>query len=137
MPAAAQPVEVPRTSRADVVVERARAVLREDEHVVDARVHAVGQGEVDDPVLAAERDGRLGAVIGEDGEPLAGAAGQHDGNDVHRALPTAAVLTLPDARPDDRSERTCVKVHMVGGRGPMCEPVKRERGGTATAVPPR
>ena len=48
---------------ADVVVERARVVLGQDDDVVDVRVDAVRQREVDDPVLAAERHGRLGALL--------------------------------------------------------------------------
>ena len=56
-------VEVPRPAQADVVVERARVVLGQDDDVVDVGVDAVGQREVDDPVLAAERDGGLGALL--------------------------------------------------------------------------
>ena len=74
--AALVPVEVPRPAEPDVVVERARVVLRQDDHVRDVRVHAVGQGEVDDPVLAAERDGGLGALLRQDREPLALASRQ-------------------------------------------------------------
>ena len=72
--AALVPVEVPRPAEPDVVVERARVVLRQDDHVRDVRVHAVRQGEVDDPVLAAERDRGLGALLRQDREPLALAA---------------------------------------------------------------
>ena len=54
-------VEVPRPPDADVVVERARVVLGQDEDVVDLGVDAVREREVDDPVLAREGDGGLGA----------------------------------------------------------------------------
>ena len=113
-------VEIPGAPTADVVDQRAGAVLGQDEHPVDPRVHAVGQREVDDPVLAAERDGGLGAVIREDGEALAGATGQDDGNDVHRRTPHGSGPGPSGACPDDRRGRTSVKVHMVGGPGPTC-----------------
>ena len=67
-------VEVPRPAEPDVVVERARVVLGQDDDVVDVRVDAVGQREVDDPVLATERHGRLGPLLGQDREALALAA---------------------------------------------------------------
>ncbi len=66
--AAPVPVQVPRPPEPDVVVEGARVVLRQDHDVVDVRVDAVAQREVDDPVLAAERDGRLGPLLREDRE---------------------------------------------------------------------
>ena len=71
-----RPIEVPRPPHADVVVERSRVVLGEDDDVVDVGVHAVREREVDDPVLPAERDGRLRPHGREDGEPLALAAGE-------------------------------------------------------------
>ncbi len=72
--AAAVAVEVPRPAEADVVVERARVVLGQHDDVVDVRVDAVGQREVDDPVLAAEGHRRLGPLLGEDREAFALAA---------------------------------------------------------------
>ena len=76
--AAPVPVEVPRAAQADVVVQGARVVLGQDDDIVDARVHAVAQREVDDPVLAAERHRRLGTHRREDREALAFAAGEDD-----------------------------------------------------------
>ncbi len=67
-------VEVPRPAQPDVVVERARVVLGQDDDVIDIGVDAVRQREVDDPVLAAEGDGRLGPLLGQDRETLAFAA---------------------------------------------------------------
>ncbi len=64
--AAVVAVQVPRPAHADVVVERAGVVLGQDDDVVDVRVDAVGEGEVDDAVLAAERHSRLGAQRRED-----------------------------------------------------------------------
>jgi hypothetical protein len=89
--AAAVTVEVPRPAEADVVVEGTRVVLGQDDHVVDVRVHAVGQREIDDPVLAAERDRGLGTNGREDRETLALTAGEdHRHGPLHRA-----VLPLP------------------------------------------
>ena len=55
-------------------------ILRENEDLADARVHAVRQREVDDAVLAAERGGRLGAMVRQLHEPLTTAARHDDGN---------------------------------------------------------
>ena len=49
--------------------------------VGQARVDHVREGEVDDPVLAAERDAGLGADLGQDRQPLTLAAGQDQGQD--------------------------------------------------------
>ena len=89
--AAGVAVQIPRPAHADVVVERARVVLGQDDDVVDVRVHAVGEGEVDDPVLAAERHGRLGPHRREDGESLALAAGEyHRHRRLHRVVPSSS-----------------------------------------------
>ena len=87
--AAAIAVQVPGPAQADVVVERARVVLGQDDDVVDLGVDAVGQREVDDPVLAPEWDRRLGALLREDRQPLAFAAGE---DDRHRPLHGRASL---------------------------------------------
>ena len=60
----------------DVALEAAGLVLGQHEDLAEPGVEAVGEGEVDDPVHAAERHGRLAAVPGEGVEPLALAAGQ-------------------------------------------------------------
>jgi hypothetical protein len=67
-----------------VAVERVRLVLRQHDDLRQPRVDEVGQREVDEPVLAAERDGGLGAIRGERHEPLALAAGEHDSKDLLR-----------------------------------------------------
>jgi len=84
-PAAA--VEIPRPADADVVVERAGQVLRQDADVVDAGVDAVGQGEVNDAKAAGERHGRLGALLREHAQAGAGAAGQDESDNAHKGLP--------------------------------------------------
>ena len=76
--AAAAAVEVPRPADADVVDQRARRVLGQDADVGQAGVHRVAEGEVDDPVLAAERHARLRPHLRQDAEPLTLAAGQDE-----------------------------------------------------------
>ena len=61
---------------ADVAVEREGLVLGEDVNAAQAGVDAVGERDVDDAVVAAEGNGRLGAVTREREETFAGAAGQ-------------------------------------------------------------
>ena len=53
--AAARAVEIPGPADADVVVERARPVLRQDADARDVRVHAVAEREVDDAVACRRR----------------------------------------------------------------------------------
>ena len=65
-------------AHADVAVERQRLVLRRDEDAAQPGVDAVAQGEVDDPVRPAEVDRRLGAILRQRIQALAGAAGEHD-----------------------------------------------------------
>jgi len=50
---------------ADVAIERERLVLREDVDAAQAGVDAVGERDVDDAILAAEGNCRLGAVASE------------------------------------------------------------------------
>ena len=78
---AAAAVEVPGPSDADVVDQGARRVLRQDADVGQAGVHRVAEGEVDDPVLATERDSRLRAHLRQDAEPLALAAREDERQD--------------------------------------------------------
>ncbi len=88
--AAVRAIEVPRLADADVVVERAGVVLGQDEDVVDVGVDAVRQREVDDPVLATERHGRLGPHGRQDREALALTPGEdHRHRSLHRPALTA------------------------------------------------
>ena len=58
------PVQVPGLTVADVFVQHQRLVLRQNTYGIDARIHAVGQGKIDDPVFSAEGDGRFGGCFG-------------------------------------------------------------------------
>src|SRR5205085_11971689 len=63
--AADRSVQIPRSPDADVVVQRMRSVLGEDGDIIDARIDAVAQREVDDAVLPAEGYGWLRTLSGE------------------------------------------------------------------------
>ncbi|HRP23222.1 MAG TPA: hypothetical protein PLC66_04530 [Thauera sp.] len=56
-----------------------RLVLGDDADSAQARVRAVGQGEVDDAELAAEVPRGLGAHVGEVAQARAASAGEHQG----------------------------------------------------------
>ena len=60
-----------------VLDQRLALVLREQADLADARVHAVGQHEIDDAELAAEGCRRFAAMFGEAAQALTAAAG-HD-----------------------------------------------------------
>jgi len=60
-----------RPSFADVAVQRECLVLGENEDFAEAGVDAVGEGDVDDPVMPPEGDRRFGAIAGERKEPFA------------------------------------------------------------------
>ena len=89
----------------EVLVQGETAVLGEDVDAPDAGVDTVGQGEIDDPIEAAEGDGRLGLVPGQGKEALALAAGHDDGGevleDVHHSLSNALTLALSSLRSED------------------------------------
>ena len=65
----------------------------DDPDVVDLRVVAVAEREVDQPVGSREGHGRLGAAVGEQLEAAAGAAGedQGEGSDARHAADTYPV----------------------------------------------
>ncbi len=56
---------------ADMAIERERLVLGEDVDLAQIGVDAVGEGDINDAVDAAEGDSRFGAVAGERIKPLA------------------------------------------------------------------
>ena len=55
--------KVPLFARTDMVEQGAVFILQKHCDVVNAGVDHIGQHEVDDPVAAAERNGRDGALI--------------------------------------------------------------------------
>ena len=61
--AAVRGVQTPRLAVSDVLIEFQRLILRQDADRIDLGVYAVGKREIDNAVLAAERDGRLGRVF--------------------------------------------------------------------------
>src|SRR2546427_541896 len=69
-------------SAPDVAVQGVGFVLDQDDDVAQPGVDAVAEGEVDDPVFAAEGDGGLGAVRRQRVEALAPPAGQNHGEEV-------------------------------------------------------
>ena len=81
--AAGEDVEVVRVL--DVAVERAAVELGQHEDAAELGVDAVADGDVDEAVLAAQGDRRLGAVLGQGEEPSAGAAAHDDGDDIEGA----------------------------------------------------
>jgi hypothetical protein len=65
----------------DVAVQAVALVLGQDHDLAVARVHQVGQHEVDEPVDPGERHGGLGPVGRQGHQPLALSTGQDDGQD--------------------------------------------------------
>src|SRR5712691_1585824 len=80
-----------RPSGADVAVQAEGLVLGEDENAAEIRIDAVREGDVDDAVESAERNGRLGAVASERPEAFALAPGKENYNGIphigHRLPP--------------------------------------------------
>ena len=75
----------------DVPIERRGVELRQHEDAPDAGVQAVADRDVDEPVLAADRHGRLRAAVGEGVEALTLPAAQDDRQYVrHACLPSGA-----------------------------------------------
>ena len=73
-------VQTPGLAVADVLVELQGLVLGENTYGVDTGIDAVGQRKVDDAVLAAEGDGRLGGFLRQNLQTAALATGQQHGD---------------------------------------------------------
>jgi hypothetical protein len=84
-------VEVPRAATGQVVVECVRLVLLDDPHVLQPAVGDLREGDVDQPVHAAERQRRLRTTIGERRQTTARATSQHD--DEHTLTPRTDMAT--------------------------------------------
>ena len=78
--AAVGQVQIPRSAGADVAVQLQGHILGQHAHGINTAVGAVGQREVDDAVLAAIGNGRLGNLLGQDAQTAALAASQQHGN---------------------------------------------------------
>ena len=78
--AAVVQVQIPRSARTDVGVELQRTILREHTHGINGAVGAVGQGEIDDAILAAKGHSGLGHVLGQHAQTAALTTGQKHGN---------------------------------------------------------
>ena len=81
----------------DVAVERGRVELRQHEDPLQPGVQAVADRDVDQPVLAAERHGRLRAHVGQRVEPGAAAAAQDQRQDVVHGCHLTCALPSPRA----------------------------------------
>src|SRR5204862_6670417 len=77
--------EVPGAAGADMLDQRMVPVLRQDQDVHEAGVDAVGEREVDDPVLPRERNGRLRPLVRQNAEARPLSARKDDGPRLHRA----------------------------------------------------
>ena len=82
-----------------VLVEAVRLVLRQHDDLEIARVDDVGEGEIDEPVDAAERHRGFRTVSSQRHEPLPLAAGEDDGQDLGVAPSTCHVTTLERKHP--------------------------------------
>ena len=65
----------------DVAVERGRIELRHHEDAADVCVEAIADGDVDQPVLAADRHSRLGPVLRQRKQPLTLPAAENERDD--------------------------------------------------------
>ena len=84
-------IHVPGFAPAQVVIQLQRLVLRQDTDGIDVGVGAVGQREVDDPVLASEWDRGFGSRLRQRDQPAALTTGQKHGYDL---LSFAHVTTI-------------------------------------------
>ena len=73
--AALLPVQVPGFANADMLVQRVGAILCQHSDISDAGVDAIAQGEINDAILAGERNRRLGTLLGEETQSLSLASG--------------------------------------------------------------
>jgi hypothetical protein len=104
--AAPRPIEVPGSPAGELPRQLMRFVLLDYPDVGNATVEAVRQREVDQPVNACEREGRLRALVRERGEPPAFAAREHERENtrsLHLRAPSVmaslAVPRAPDIQP--------------------------------------
>jgi hypothetical protein len=89
-------IEVPRTPRTDVVVERGRGMLREHTDTREPGVAAVAQDEVDDAVLATERQRAHRAFIAQHAERLSTTAREDQGEYITHGVSPEGTSGLRD-----------------------------------------
>ena len=65
-----------------MAIQRVGFILDQHGDGPNARIQAVAEGKVDDPVFAPERNSRLGAVLRERREPFAFAARENHGEHI-------------------------------------------------------
>ena len=79
---------------ADVAVERERFVLGEDVDPAQVGVDAVGEGDIDNAVVAAEGNRRFGPISCQGEKPFTRSPGQQYSKCVFHSVTAAPVLTL-------------------------------------------
>ena len=128
-------------AHAHVAVEALRLVLGRDEDLAQARVDAVREREVDDPVRAAERHRRLGALARQRVEPLARAAGEQDRDHVPEQQDVHGAATAPPSRRASGARRARglrpPRRHAAAGRPCRTRPAPTsERSSPSTTITP-
>src|SRR6266550_3910676 len=108
-----------RPAGADVAVQAEGLVLGEDENAAEIRIDAVREGDVDDAVERAERNGRLGAVASERPEAFALAPGK----EYYDGIPHIGHWLPPAARIEKRPILTIVVGKKTSAAG--SKPVRR------------
>ena len=100
---------------AEVTIERRTVELRHHVHLVDVRVDAVADGDINQSILTGQGDGRLGAHLGERVETSPGTAAENDGQN-----PLHAVT------PDRRCRKNLPEFHLVR-TSPPADPTRLVR----------
>ena len=88
----AHAIQVPGAAASDVIVERTGAILGEDPHGVDVGMDAIGEHEVNDPVLTSEGHRWLGPFVGQHTQSGALASGQDHRYRTHPSPPPGGHL---------------------------------------------
>ncbi len=73
-------IQVPGLAVANVLIELQRLILGQNAHGIDAGVHTVGQGKIDNAVFSAEGHSRLGGLFRQNLQATALATGQQHSN---------------------------------------------------------
>ena len=76
---AVRAVQIPGPPIGQVHIETVRQVLLHHPHIGDVRVRQIRQGQVNEPIGARHRQGRLDSLLGQSTQPGALPTGQHQG----------------------------------------------------------